>query len=177
MARKIVSGSIDQLDNERRAVNKLCLNPKNKNIVRVLNHGSLTKDQYFFDMELCDHDLEAYIKELWKPCDGIEARLLDEDNHAVIDPLLRLRYVWVIMRQIASGVKYIHEGGEIHRDLKPKNSETPLMELSSNMQSSTPSRTKHGKLPISDCPPPPQAADKSKPKAVVALMAIVLQNC
>ena len=30
--------------------------------------------------------------------------------------------IWNIMRQITSGVTFIHRNEEIHRDLKPKNS-------------------------------------------------------
>jgi hypothetical protein len=43
------------------------------------------------------------------------------------DPGHRLCFnVWGIMRQIASGLIFIHAEGETHRDLKPQNGTTTL---------------------------------------------------
>jgi serine/threonine protein kinase len=39
-----------------------------------------------------------------------------------VDPNLAAAQIWNIMKQIASGVLFIHEHGEVHRDLKPANS-------------------------------------------------------
>lgn len=91
-----------------------------KNVVSVLKWGSLNHSPYIFlDMELCDLNLEDYIQRKWPP--GIEELI---PSFAIVDtlaPPLRIIPIWEIMRDICSGVAYIHDRGEIHRDLKPRN--------------------------------------------------------
>jgi serine/threonine protein kinase len=113
---------MEDMKSERRAINKLCLHNRHINIVFVLRHGWLgDSGNYFFDMELCDYNLETYIKlKLWKPT-HFEKRLLDSNGDPPIDVVPRMKYIWIIMKDIASGVHYIHQEKEIHRDLKPKN--------------------------------------------------------
>ena len=126
-ARKILSNPVlSDLENEIRAVDKLGLHGGHPNIVAVLRHGdlpSLESRIYFFDMELCHQSLEAYSLTLWAPFD-LEERLhvLDPMNDPAIDPIPRMKYIWVIMKDIVNGLNYIHQHEEIHRDLKPSNS-------------------------------------------------------
>lgn len=120
-ARKIVNCSVDEFKNEKRAVIKLCMGTPHINIVFVLRLDVLPSQRCFIDMELCDYNLETYMKRLWEPTD-LESRFLGAKNDCAIDPILRLKYIWIIMRDIASGVSYIHQNHEIHRDLNPKNS-------------------------------------------------------
>ena len=54
------------MENEMRAISKLCNPGANSNIVSVLKWGRLRASPYFFfDMELCDFNLETYISRLW----------------------------------------------------------------------------------------------------------------
>ena len=113
---------LEDIRNEERAVLKLCGAGVHPNIVTVLRLGLLRNSPYyFFDMELCDYNLEMYIQALWKPT-NLEMSSLDSSNKPTVDPEPRMRFVWSIMSQIASGVGFIHNNGEIHRDLKPRNS-------------------------------------------------------
>lgn len=65
-ARKIVPqfGPIaaGTVQNEVRAVSKLCMSTTHRNIVEVLRHGSSPDgSHYFFDMELCDWTLQRVL--------------------------------------------------------------------------------------------------------------------
>jgi serine/threonine protein kinase len=69
-------------------------------------------------MELCDLSLQGYIhptSTLDHIGTGLPPRLEDLPDSALPD------HIWNIMKQIASGLKFIHEKGEAHRDLKPSN--------------------------------------------------------
>lgn len=91
---------------EVRAVDILC-RERNKNIVTVLCHGWLSSSCYYFDMELCDLNLETYISGKYQ--DAFES---DGSYDTRIS---------VILYQIASGVHFIHKHQQVHRDLKPRN--------------------------------------------------------
>ena len=102
---------------------KLCKPGENsQNIVVVLRHGLLaTVPYYYFDMELCDFDLEKFGLILWKPAAWEEMLTIHSGG---IDVDSRMKQVWAIMSHVASGLHYIHMHQEIHRDLKPRNSTT-----------------------------------------------------
>ena len=95
------------LTNEVRAIIKLCQPNGCLNIVSVLRYGKV-KDRpfYFIDMELCEGNLYDLIK--GQDCSGPRP--------------LGAQFIWGIMVQIANGLLFIHEQGEVHRDLKPQNS-------------------------------------------------------
>lgn len=113
----------EEIANEIRAVLKLCRGT-HENIIEVLGHGKLNNTSYhFIDMELCDFNLESYIDTLWSPVPDDEKANLDGTmNVKFQNPNFRMRYIWIIMHQIACGVAYIHSQKEVHRDLKPRNS-------------------------------------------------------
>jgi serine/threonine protein kinase len=86
---------------------KLC-DGSNENIIKVIQTGNFEDLSFaYIDMELCDMDLDEYIKMKWSlyPIDGIP----DECR------------IWDIMTQIAGGLTFVHSKKEIHRDLKPSN--------------------------------------------------------
>ena len=82
-------------------------------MIEVFRHGILPNSPYyFFDMELCTFNLKQHAADIW--------------SSFFVDWYSGLRYLWVIMGQIADGVSFIHEKNEVHRDLKPNNSLSPL---------------------------------------------------
>jgi serine/threonine protein kinase len=101
--------------NELRVIQKLC-DGSHKNIVKVLDFGDLPDASHIFiDMELCSVSLDQYNK-------SIRTTLLI--HNAIAD--LKLGEIWSIVAQIADGLVFIHAHGEIHRDLKPQNGQSPL---------------------------------------------------
>src|SRR5579862_6677092 len=99
------------MDNERRAITKLCQN-QHENLIHVLNieetPAALDPFPMIVDMEFCVYDLEEFNRTGWLPF-----ATFPEDSKA--------KSIWGIMSQVASGVAFIHEHKEIHRDLKPQN--------------------------------------------------------
>src|SRR5271169_4827862 len=81
-----------------------------KNVITVMKHGWLSSSDdsisslYYIDMELCDENLDRYMK------------------RARVSVGLGQLEIWDIMLQITNGVAFIHGLDEVHRDLKPKNS-------------------------------------------------------
>ena len=96
--------------NEARAITKLWAAGAHPNVVAVLRQGAV-KDtgMFYFDMEYCNSNLENYMH-------GFKSR----------GKRLPMHKVWSIMQDVASGVAYIHQQGEVHRDLKPRNGTIPL---------------------------------------------------
>jgi len=67
-------------------------------------------------MELCDLNLAQYIRH--------DSRLKNPP------PEVKAMQNWNIMMQIASGVEFLHNHKEIHRDLKPGNGVSFLYSVS-----------------------------------------------
>jgi serine/threonine protein kinase len=105
--------------NEIRIITLLNTKAGHKNIVPVLKHGWLEKNgrYYFFDMERCPLTLEAFLRLSFRPVIGLD-RYLSLEGRAGD---LGVFNMWSIVRDVAAGVVFIHELGEVHRDLKPNN--------------------------------------------------------
>ena len=128
-ARKIVRpfGSVTNADieNETRAITALAAG--HENVVSVLEHGWLGGPFrcYYFDMDLCDCDLETYIY-------GDRSFLLDDEWQkdlcsTMIVPkddlvMMTVQNIWTIVTCITKGLSFIHAHNQVHRDLKPSNS-------------------------------------------------------
>jgi serine/threonine protein kinase len=105
------------------AITNLNRDGKHPHIVATFDHGYLLSNPsfYFIDMELCLLNLRDYIS-------GPRPLLESPGGAFVIEtaePQARIRNVWVIMLHIARGLDFIHQHQQVHRDLKPQNSEPP----------------------------------------------------
>lgn len=108
--------NIDVWKNEVRAMKILCKHP-HENIVAILNHGRVDPKTtvYFIDMEYCDANLEDFVT---GKCSKIG--LL---NWPTATNRERIRYLIPgIMDPVLSGLEFIHNMDEIHRDISSQNS-------------------------------------------------------
>jgi len=98
---------VEEIENEIRAVTKLCSGNEHANVVAALRSGKLPGSPYYFiDMELCDFNLEIYIANQW--INDLEKKY-------------RARQVFTILSDISNGVAFLHSHDEVHRDMKPRN--------------------------------------------------------
>src|SRR5271169_4909679 len=87
-----------------------------ENIIPILKHGWVEKNRtYFFDMERCPMTLESFICYEFKSILGLSRYFTRSSGNLAI-----LNFP-VIVEQITKGLKFIHDMGEIYRDLKPSN--------------------------------------------------------
>jgi serine/threonine protein kinase len=113
----------DLLQKEVRAIKKLCGPGAHVNIVQVLDHGQLSNTPYYFiDMEFCDLNLHDYIHRETSPEPSESIPYFIKGAGATSS-----LQIWIVMSQIAAGVKYIHEKGHVHRDIKPANGAGSLL--------------------------------------------------
>ena len=111
--------------NEARAIEKLCRRQSHENIVVVLKHGFLENSQYYYiDMELCDITLNSYIYD--KNPDYMEPLYYKVQEGQA--PVVKARALWEIIWDIVSGLKFVHDHKEVHRDLKPQNGKNILIQ-------------------------------------------------
>jgi serine/threonine protein kinase len=126
-ARKVirVSGdfTLEDVQNELRAVDKLRKYGSHKNIVKVFQQGELLPmSHYFIDMELCDMNLQTYIDR--QPTLRLALDPVTTESVAglfELSPEMKLGLIWCIMADITNGLIFVHAHSEVHRDLKPRN--------------------------------------------------------
>lgn len=102
------------------------------NIVVILQDGWKTipfvGEYYFIDMELCDLNLHDYIQGhrsmTLEVYDTLDPRIFVPPE---CDILEKMRNVWAIMIHISQGLEFLHQYGQVHRDLKPRNSKSILL--------------------------------------------------
>lgn len=118
-ARKLIrpygSSTIEDLQNEIRVIEKLSERANIRNVVRILRHGFLQPIRYYhIDMELGDLNLNDYIQGALPNSAPPESPYFNRD-------MINFFHVWRVMKDIVEGLDVIHELGEVHRDLKPRN--------------------------------------------------------
>lgn len=124
-------GSVRQEDiaNEVRALDKLCIPDQGKVLVRVFHHeqasGGLL-DLHQIDMELCLWNLQDEIQKKPPSIRDILMQLQRLGSVSGVIPQLEqlkveINKVTEILYQITEGLDYIHSLQEVHRDLKPEN--------------------------------------------------------
>jgi serine/threonine protein kinase len=72
-------------------------------------------------MELCDINLETWIERKWTEETKTKLPYLTAD----IPTRMRIDIIWHVMEDVTKGVGFIHSKKEVHRDLKPRNSNNP----------------------------------------------------
>jgi serine/threonine protein kinase len=126
-ARKVLFPDGDgAIPEEARTVDELFLSSQNppQNVISVYKHGWLPfSGNYYIDMEVCDFTLHDYyingdiqgLQVEWG--DGVPLNLQGKCG-----PYDIMR----ITKDIASGLKFIHDHQMVHRDLKPANSKVAI---------------------------------------------------
>jgi serine/threonine protein kinase len=125
----------EDVENEKLAIARLCAHGNDPNIVEILGYGELRHPNYFFiDMELCDLNLHDYLYGK-RPID--DANSTDQSfTNMVFVPTdcefhLRFQNIFTIMIHINRGLKFSHQHGLVHRDLKPNNGSSVIPRTSS----------------------------------------------
>jgi len=109
------------IENEAGVVTKLC-SYQHPNIVQVLRHGKIGP-YYFIDMELCDLNLEMYVERFRSEISTVEINFPFPMEHLDLKRTNKTKNTFNILEGITNGVVFIHDHNEIHRDLKPRNSQ------------------------------------------------------
>jgi len=92
-----------------------------KNLIEVFEFGMLPVGSfYFIDMELCDFNLDEYMKH---PATSLVGSI--SLNNTTLS-MQRAKWIWDIMKDITCGLAFIHSEGKVHRDIKPRNSGVPF---------------------------------------------------
>jgi len=105
------------IENEVRAITKLCEKGTHPHIITVLKIGELRDTRFLFiDMELCDLNLAEYIH-CTRAVSSVPTYFIKDQP-----PPLRAQQIWNVMLHIAKGIQYLHNKDMVHRDLKPANS-------------------------------------------------------
>jgi serine/threonine protein kinase len=112
--------TVDDINNEAKAIAKLCQPGSHLNIVPVLNDGWLPNSPYYFiDMQLCELNLETYIHGTIPDC--VESIYTFDANDSSSLTIHAPRQMWDIIADITRALEYIHSHSYVHRDLKPRN--------------------------------------------------------
>src|SRR5271169_2890676 len=106
------------IENEKQAIGELCAIGKHRNIVDILHHDELgSSDYYFIDMELCDLDLNAYIRGtrsigVDKSADQPSTNLVFVPNDCGLQ--LKFQNTFTILQHITNGLEFAHVHKLVH---------------------------------------------------------------
>ena len=107
-----------EIENEIRVIEKIRMQNGHENVVQITNHGWLIKSEaYFIDMELCEFTLRDFLNKNVKVKSGevYWQRKPTLDGHSCFN-------IFTILIHIATGLVFLHQIAECHRDVKPENS-------------------------------------------------------
>lgn len=124
------------MENSARVLEKFHKNGSHENIVTVLHCGWLDpcKERFFVDLEPCILNLDDYIKGDVKSILGLETYFNSMLQGEEETP--RCLSFWGILKDVSSGLNFIHSSQELHRDMKPRNGKPivfPLMVFSTSL--------------------------------------------
>ena len=120
--------SKEDIEKEASTVNTFTSRGGNPNVLTVFANGWLVPSLlYYFDMELCEINLDDYIHCQRSRCVDIYHDTVETSDTAIFvakeSPLERtLQNIWTIMSHITRGLEFIHCCHHVHGDLKPRNS-------------------------------------------------------
>jgi serine/threonine protein kinase len=122
------------IENELRALQKLCAVDQGKFLVRVFNHERSASREYIpADLDVCSIDMELCSRNLKDEIAGQESTLQDlltamasTDDLSLIEEIssqlsAKNKQIVDILHQVLDGLEFIHSMNEVHRDLKPEN--------------------------------------------------------
>lgn len=120
------SESKQDIENEARVVTKLS-QKSHHNIIHVMRHGWLNPALYYIDMELCQKTLAHHIYSL-NQNSGLPIHFYVNNwrRHFL---RVSIEILLSIGLDILEGLAQIHRLGEVHRDLKPKNGNSPRLKM------------------------------------------------
>lgn len=135
----------EDVENEAAVISQVCRSGQSNTVVEVYDNGWLPgfdPSYYYVDMEYCSQTLEEWIHGPSRSNNSEGGRLttdavessLTTAGHETISGYVS-EEVLDILQNITSGLKYLHQNGVVHRDLKPRNSIISLQFSKSNISS------------------------------------------
>jgi len=140
VARKYIRKTLDfsvqesDIENELRALGRLCPVDQGKFLVRVFNHERSASREYIPpDLDVCSIDMELCSRNLKDEITGQESTLQDlltsmasTDDPSKMEEISsqlssKNKHIVGILYQVLDGLGFIHSMNEVHRDLKPEN--------------------------------------------------------
>jgi len=124
------------IENELRALQKLCAVDQGKFLVRVFNHERSASKEYIpadldvcsIDMELCSRNLKDEIVGQASTLQDLLTAMASNDDGSDMEGMssesrlsTKNKDIVSILHQILDGLEFIHSMNEVHRDLKPEN--------------------------------------------------------
>ena len=135
-----IYSTMQQIQQERKAV-AIIQHRRHENVIMIHGAGQLScfpadgPQFYYFDMDLCDMNLEQFIIgsdhfQSLRDTAGLAFQLLlGSTNPAPLGLHPTFPYGVRVLQQITKGLKHLHDLGLAHRDMKPQNSNSPNISL------------------------------------------------
>jgi serine/threonine protein kinase len=122
------------IENELRALQKLCAVDQGNFLVRVFNHERSASREFVpadldccsIDMELCSRNLKDEIAGQESTLQGLLEVMASTEDKSEMEGICsqlssKNKHIVDILHQVLDGLEFIHSMDEVHRDLKPEN--------------------------------------------------------